>query len=636
MLRVPTDPRVDWPRIVESQGLLFHSIDGMPYWDETAYYLFEAKEVDAIETATARLDALCLEAVGHVIGERRLDEFDIPPPSTASSSRAGSATSTPSTAGSTWRSTARGRPSSSSTTPTRRPRSWRPRSSSGSGSRTSWLAGRPETRDFDQFNSIHERLIEAWGRVGRELGPRVTFAAIEESLEDVMTITYLRDTAIQAGLETQPIPSRGSAGTPAVGPSPTSASGRSRSSSSSTPGSGCSASRSAGTLPIAPTRWLEPPWKMVLSNKAILVVLWELFPESPYLLRAEFRADRRRPTSPSRSIRGKGRTSRSSRRGRPSPRPAATTARAGGSTRNTSRSPISATDSPSWGAGWSTATPAGSGSARMTGGSPGTRAGSCRTSSASRPTPSRRPWGRGGLGRPGGPSPGRPALGPVGRPLRRASMVPRRRQSRFRRPSGPRRSVRGTTGSRPGPPVPRRSRRFEEARHPLEFLAVVLAVVVALMEQELDAGEGGVAGLDEGGIVVVAFGIEAAGRGRRRRCRPSRSRCGRRVDSRDPWVLSSPDAGGWVESMNHVRSPAAPGSSEIRFRPGAPDRLSRRRGPPRSLGSTEAEPRASGRIPATGPVETTQIDRLLQADLETGFSRNAVNPPARQVSAMSD
>ena len=34
------------------------------------------------------------------------------------------------------------------------------------------------------------------------------------------------------------------------------------------------------------TRWLEAPWKMILSNKAILAVLWELFPQSPYLLPA--------------------------------------------------------------------------------------------------------------------------------------------------------------------------------------------------------------------------------------------------------------------------------------------------------------------------------------------------------------
>jgi glutathionylspermidine synthase len=34
--------------------------------------------------------------------------------------------------------------------------------------------------------------------------------------------------------------------------------------------------------------WIEPSWKMLLSNKAILAVLWELFPESEYLLPTYF------------------------------------------------------------------------------------------------------------------------------------------------------------------------------------------------------------------------------------------------------------------------------------------------------------------------------------------------------------
>src|SRR5207244_3297429 len=38
----------------------------------------------------------------------------------------------------------------------------------------------------------------------------------------------------------------------------------------------------------APTRWLEPAWKMILSNKAILPVVYQLFPDSPYLLEASY------------------------------------------------------------------------------------------------------------------------------------------------------------------------------------------------------------------------------------------------------------------------------------------------------------------------------------------------------------
>src|SRR5262249_9028422 len=36
------------------------------------------------------------------------------------------------------------------------------------------------------------------------------------------------------------------------------------------------------------TRWLEAPWKMLLSNKAILPILHRLYPDSPYLLPADF------------------------------------------------------------------------------------------------------------------------------------------------------------------------------------------------------------------------------------------------------------------------------------------------------------------------------------------------------------
>lgn len=37
-------------------------------------------------------------------------------------------------------------------------------------------------------------------------------------------------------------------------------------------------------IPGTSTSWIEPIWKMVLSNKALLVLLWELFPDHPNLL----------------------------------------------------------------------------------------------------------------------------------------------------------------------------------------------------------------------------------------------------------------------------------------------------------------------------------------------------------------
>jgi len=38
--------------------------------------------------------------------------------------------------------------------------------------------------------------------------------------------------------------------------------------------------------------WIEPAWKMILSNKAILRILWELYPNHPYLLPAYFESGR--------------------------------------------------------------------------------------------------------------------------------------------------------------------------------------------------------------------------------------------------------------------------------------------------------------------------------------------------------
>ena len=55
---------------------------------------------------------------------------------------------------------------------------------------------------------------------------------------------------------------------------------------------GMDVSRAFGArLAKAPTRWIEPPWKAILSNKGILPLLWEMFPDHPNLLPAYFEDD---------------------------------------------------------------------------------------------------------------------------------------------------------------------------------------------------------------------------------------------------------------------------------------------------------------------------------------------------------
>ena len=60
-------------------------------------------------------------------------------------------------------------------------------------------------KDFDQFNSLHEKLIARWERISNALPPGTPlhFSCMKDNEEDRVTIDYLRDTALQAGVATQ-------------------------------------------------------------------------------------------------------------------------------------------------------------------------------------------------------------------------------------------------------------------------------------------------------------------------------------------------------------------------------------------------------------------------------------------------
>ena len=58
MRRMTIPPRPDWQHRVEQLGLMFHTADGRPYWDESACYVFSRFEIDTLERATGpHLDA---------------------------------------------------------------------------------------------------------------------------------------------------------------------------------------------------------------------------------------------------------------------------------------------------------------------------------------------------------------------------------------------------------------------------------------------------------------------------------------------------------------------------------------------------------------------------------------------------
>jgi glutathionylspermidine synthase len=138
----------------------------------------------------------------------------------------------------------------------------------------------------DQFNSIHERLIALW----KELTPyirsrRVDFCSMDDA-EDWTTATYLADTAQQAGLASSifRIEEIGWDGARFVGPDDQPLTTVFK----LYPWEWMVQEEFGKYLATADTVWLEPAWKMLLSNKGILPVLWELYPRHPYLLAASF------------------------------------------------------------------------------------------------------------------------------------------------------------------------------------------------------------------------------------------------------------------------------------------------------------------------------------------------------------
>ena len=282
MRRESSTPRPDWPAKVEALGLDFHTQNGEAYWWEEACYVFSSAEIDVIEEATETLHALCLEAVDRLLAAGDLGRLDIP--------RA------------YWPWIAE---------------SWQRRDPDVYGrfdlvydgvsppkmleynadtptalieaAVAQWYWLEEVKPGCDQFNSIHEKLIDRWkelhrraARPGREA--RLHLSGVFNEMEDRRTVQYMQDVANQAEwsttlLDIAEIGWNGSAFTDLV----------------ETP--------IRFLFKLYPWEWMlreefgehlrsdlvgivEPPWKMVLSNKAILPVLWEMFPGHPNLLAA--------------------------------------------------------------------------------------------------------------------------------------------------------------------------------------------------------------------------------------------------------------------------------------------------------------------------------------------------------------
>jgi glutathionylspermidine synthase len=79
MKRHEINPRPDWQKRVEEYGMTYHTPNGQPYWNESAYYSFTMGQVETFEKVVAELHEMCLAAAQHVIDHDRFREFGLSP-----------------------------------------------------------------------------------------------------------------------------------------------------------------------------------------------------------------------------------------------------------------------------------------------------------------------------------------------------------------------------------------------------------------------------------------------------------------------------------------------------------------------------------------------------------------------------
>lgn len=260
------------------------------YWNEAAAYLFTPAEADTLRDATLVLHRLCIQAAHHVAERDDLLELFGIPAAWRGFVRASLRRNDPSLYGRLDLAFDGAGPPQlleyNADTPTSLIES--------AAAQWHWLADTHPGQD--QFNLLHERLIarlRAIRTAASQPGtaaPILHLSSVDDAGEDQQTALYLQDVAIQAGWDARFVAladvgwSERDQHFVGIGGE------RIRAWFKLYPWEWAAQDPFGAHLPHQDMLILEPAWKMLLSNKALLPVLWRLFPGHPNLLPASFDA----------------------------------------------------------------------------------------------------------------------------------------------------------------------------------------------------------------------------------------------------------------------------------------------------------------------------------------------------------
>lgn len=289
MRRQSFTPRPDWHAKAAELGFTFHTPDGVPYWDESAAFIFTLREIEEdIEAPAAELEEICLAFVGEAVtseemltslaiprafwgaiyeswqrGDRNLYgrfdfAYDGKGPAKLLEYNADTPTALFETGVFQWQ--------------------WL----------EDQLASGALPRGSDQFNSLHEKLIAAFRNLRDGQTYRLHLACARDSEEDFGTISYLAECAAAAGMATQTLLMdeiglrKGDGRFVDLDNAPIDVLFKLY------PWEWMLREDFGRSVIGSPTQFIEPIWKALLSNKGVLPHLWRIAPGHPNLLPAYF------------------------------------------------------------------------------------------------------------------------------------------------------------------------------------------------------------------------------------------------------------------------------------------------------------------------------------------------------------
>ncbi len=277
MNRIRLQPRKNWQAHVESLGFSFHSIDNLVYWNEGVCYRLNPYEKEEIEKATNEIHKLCMALVDNIVIYQRYHELGIPEyawPLLEMSWKK-------------FNKTHMGRLdlSFNGIEPPKL------LEYNGDSSINFLEAGLVQKQWLNhvfphcsQFNSLHESLVESWSQSHFKQSHLACRMEFPEMLDN---INYLAKTMNEAGIATK------------------------LTHIDKIRWNGCNFVDEDDAVitvlcKLFPWEWMneevfnrvmscginiiEPVWKMILNNKGMMVLLWEMFPGHPNLLPTYFDA----------------------------------------------------------------------------------------------------------------------------------------------------------------------------------------------------------------------------------------------------------------------------------------------------------------------------------------------------------